>query len=174
MVELISPSKDVEGMHPHNSGLLAAGRPRFVPSTAEAVIELLRFHDVKLAGARALVIGRSAVVGRPAAALLLNEDATVTVAHSKTPNLLVHTRAANIVVVAVGRPGFITGGMLNKRAVVVDAGINVTPSGITGDVDVESVSGVADALSPVPGGLGAVTTSLMLRNVVTAAEAQTA
>jgi methylenetetrahydrofolate dehydrogenase (NADP+) / methenyltetrahydrofolate cyclohydrolase len=173
MVELIAPSKDVEGVHPYNAGLLAAGRPRFVPSTAEGIVELLKFHEVKLRGARAAVIGRSGVVGRPAAALLLNEDATVTVAHSKTPDLPMLTRGASIVIVAVGKAGFLTGDMLAKGATVIDAGINVTPSGITGDADVVSVSSVAGALSPVPGGLGAVTTALLLRNVVTAAEATT-
>ena len=174
MVELIAPSKDVEGVHPHNAGLLVAGRPRYVPSTAEGIVELLKFHEIKLRGARAVVVGRSGVVGRPAAALLLNEDATVTIAHSKTPDVASLTRAASIVIVAVGKPGFLKGKMLAKGSTVIDAGINVTPSGITGDVEVESVSAVADALSPVPGGLGAVTTALMLRNVVSAAEAQTA
>lgn len=174
MVELIAPSKDVEGVHPNNAGLLAAGRPRFVPSTAEGIVELLKFHGVKLRGTRAVVVGRSGVVGRPAAALLLNEDATVTIAHSKTPNVGTLTKDAEIVVVAVGKPKFLTGAMVGKGATVIDAGINVTPSGITGDADVESISAVAGALSPVPGGLGAVTTALMLRNVVSAAEAQTA
>lgn len=171
-VELILPSKDVEGMHPYNAGLLAAGRPRFVPSTADAVVELLKFHEVPLSGARAVVIGRSGVVGRPAAALLLGENATVTIAHSRTPDVAGLTRGADIVVVAVGRAGFLTGAMLRTGATVIDAGINVTPSGIVGDVDLESVSSVAGALSPVPGGLGAVTTALLLRNVVTAAEQQ--
>lgn len=173
MVELIAPSKDVEGVHPHNAGLLAAGRPRYVPSTAEGIVELLKFHEIPLRGARAVVVGRSGVVGRPAAALLLNEDATVTIAHSKTADVASLTRGASIVVVAVGKPGFLTGKMLGKGATVIDAGINVTPSGISGDADVETVSAVAGALSPVPGGLGAVTTALMLRNVVSAAEAQT-
>ena len=172
-VEGIPPAKDVEGVHPYNAGLLAAGRPRFVPSTAEGIVALLRFHGVPLRGARAVVIGRSGVVGRPAAALLLGEDATVTVAHSRTPDVAALTRAAEIVVVAVGHAGFLTGGMLSSGATVIDAGINVTPGGITGDVDVSSVSAVAGALSPVPGGLGAVTTALLLRNVVTAAEEQT-
>ena len=171
-VEQIAPEKDIEGMHPKNAGLLAAGHPRFVPSTAEAVIELLRFHGVNMRGAKATVVGRSPVVGKPAAALLLREDATVTIANSKTPDVGAMTRAASIVVVAVGRAGFLTGDMLSPGATVIDAGINVTPSGIVGDVDVASVSAVADALSPVPGGLGAVTTALMLRNVVTAAEEQ--
>ena len=174
MVELIAASKDVEGVHPHNAGLLAAGRPRYVPSTAEGIVELLKFHEIKLSGARAVVVGRSGVVGRPAAALLLNEDATVTIAHSKTPNIATLTKSASIVVVGVGKPKFLTGAMVAKGATVIDAGINVTPSGITGDADVESLSPVAGALSPVPGGLGAVTTALMLRNVVSAAEAQTA
>jgi methylenetetrahydrofolate dehydrogenase (NADP+)/methenyltetrahydrofolate cyclohydrolase len=170
LMELISPVKDVEGLHPYSAGLLTMSRPRFVPSTAEAIVELLKFHAVRLRGQRAVVIGRSSVVGRPTAALLLNEDATVTIAHSKTPDTRVLTRAASIVVVAVGKPGFLTGDMLSPGATVIDAGINVTPSGITGDVDVESVSGVAIALSPVPGGVGAVTTALLLRNVVSAAE----
>jgi len=172
LVELLPPAKDVEGVHPYNAGLLAAGRPHFVPSTAEGIVELLKFHEVPLRGAHAVVVGRSGVVGRPAAALLLNEDATVTIAHSKTADIPALTRAAAIVIVAVGRERFLTGAMLSPGATVIDAGINVTPSGITGDVDVESVSPVAAALSPVPGGLGAVTTALLLRNVVTAAEEQ--
>jgi methylenetetrahydrofolate dehydrogenase (NADP+) / methenyltetrahydrofolate cyclohydrolase len=171
-VEQIAPEKDIEGVHPKNAGLLAAGHPRFVPSTAEAVIEMLRFHGIVMRGAKATVVGRSPVVGKPAAALLLREDATVTIAHSKTPDVGALTRASSIVVVAVGRAGFLTGDMLSPGTTVIDAGINVTPTGIVGDVDVESVSRVADALSPVPGGLGAVTTALMLRNVVTAAEEQ--
>jgi methylenetetrahydrofolate dehydrogenase (NADP+)/methenyltetrahydrofolate cyclohydrolase len=171
-VEHIAPAKDVEGVHPRNAGLLAAGRPHFVPSTAEGIVELLKFHDVPLRGARAVVVGRSGVVGRPAAALLMKEDATVTIAHSKTPDIPALTRTASIVVVAIGKPGFLTGDMLSKGTTVIDAGINVTPTGISGDVDVESVTAVAGALSPVPGGLGAVTTALLLRNVVTAAEQQ--
>ena len=172
LVEAIAPAKDVEGVHPRSAGLLAAGRPHFIPSTAEGVVELLKFHGVPLRGARAVVIGRSPVVGRPAASLLLKEDATVAIAHSKTSDLPALTRAASVVVVAIGKPGFLTGDMLSPGVTVIDAGINVTPSGITGDVDVESVSGIAAALSPVPGGLGAVTTALLLRNVVTAAEEQ--
>ena len=172
IVDHIVPAKDVEGMNPFNVGLLADGRPRFVPSTAEAVVELLKFHGVALRGARAAVIGRSTVVGRPAAYLLLKEDATVTIAHSETPDVRAVTKDATIVVVAVGRAGFLKGDMLAPGATVIDAGINVTPQGIVGDVDVESVSPVAAALSPVPGGLGSVTTELLLRNVITAAERQ--
>jgi methylenetetrahydrofolate dehydrogenase (NADP+)/methenyltetrahydrofolate cyclohydrolase len=172
LVEAIAPVKDVEGVHPRNAGLLAAGRPHFVPSTAEGIVELLKFHGIPLRGQHAVVVGRSPVVGRPTASLLLKEDATVAIAHSKTSDLPALTRAASVVVVAVGKAGFVTGDMLSPGVTVIDAGINVTPSGIAGDVNVESVAGVAGALSPVPGGVGAVTTSLLLRNVVTAAEQQ--
>jgi methylenetetrahydrofolate dehydrogenase (NADP+)/methenyltetrahydrofolate cyclohydrolase len=127
---------------------------------------------VTLRGARAAVVGRSTVVGRPAAYLLLKEDATVTIAHSHTPDIGAITREASVVVVGVGRVGFLRGDMISPGATVIDAGINVTPKGIVGDVDVESVSPIAAALSPVPGGLGAVTTELLLRNVLTAAERQ--
>ena len=172
IVDHIVPAKDVEGMNPFNVGLLADGRPRFVPSTAEAVVELLKFHGVALRGVRATVLGRSTTVGRPAAYLLLKEDATVTIAHSQTPDIGAVTRDASVVVVGVGRAGFLKGEMLTRGATVIDAGINVTPNGVVGDVDVASVSPIAAALSPVPGGLGAVTTELLLRNVLTAAERQ--
>jgi methylenetetrahydrofolate dehydrogenase (NADP+) / methenyltetrahydrofolate cyclohydrolase len=172
IVDHIVPAKDVEGMNPYNVGLLADGRPRFVPSTAEAVVELLKFHGVALRGARAAVIGRSTVIGRPAAYLLLKEDATVTIAHSRTPDVRAVTKDSSIVVVGVGRAGFLRGDMISPGTTVIDAGINVTPKGVVGDVDAESISPVAAALSPVPGGLGAVTTELLLRNVLTATERQ--
>jgi methylenetetrahydrofolate dehydrogenase (NADP+)/methenyltetrahydrofolate cyclohydrolase len=172
IVDHIVPAKDVEGMNPFNVGLLADGRPRFVPSTAEAIVELLKFHGVTLRGARAAVVGRSTVIGRPAAYLLLKEDATVTIAHRQTPDVRAITKDASIVVVGVGRAAFLRGDMISPGATVIDAGINVTPKGVVGDVDVESVSPVAAALSPVPGGLGSVTTELLLRNVLTAAERQ--
>jgi methylenetetrahydrofolate dehydrogenase (NADP+) / methenyltetrahydrofolate cyclohydrolase len=174
LVDRIAPSKDVEGVNPHSVGLLFDGRPRFVPSTAEAIIELLKFHEIRLSGADVVVIGRSTVVGRPAAALLLNEDATVTIAHKRTSDVGGLTRRAAVIVVAVGRAGFLTGDMVAPGATVIDAGINMTPAGLAGDVDVDSVASVAGALSPVPGGVGTVTTALLLRNVLTAAETQTA
>ena len=174
LVDHISPEKDVEGVNPYSVGLLLDGRPRFVPSTAEAIVELLKFHEIKLAGTDVVVIGRSTVVGRPTAALLLNEDATVTVAHKRTSDVPATTRRAAVVVVAVGRAGFLTGDMIAPGATVIDAGINVTPSGIAGDVDADSVASVAGALSPVPGGVGAVTSALLLRNVLAAAETQAA
>ena len=157
-------------MSPYSAGLLAEGRPRFVPSTAEAIVALLKFYDVPLEGARATIVGRSTVVGRPVALLLLQEHATVTIAHTKTADVAAATRGAEIVVVAVGRAGFLRGEMISKGATIVDAGINVAPRGIVGDVDVASVSSVAGALTPVPGGVGAVTTEILLRNVITAAE----
>ncbi len=172
IVDHIVPAKDVEGMNPFNVGALADGRPRFVPSTAEAIVELLKFHGVTLRGARAAVIGRSTVIGRPAAYLLLKEDATVTIAHRQTRDIRAVTKESSIVVVGVGRAGFLRGDMISPGTMVIDAGINVTPQGIVGDVDVESVSPVAAGLSPVPGGLGAVTTELLLRNVLTATEHQ--
>jgi methylenetetrahydrofolate dehydrogenase (NADP+)/methenyltetrahydrofolate cyclohydrolase len=174
LVDHIATQKDVEGVNPYNVGLLLDGRPRFVPSTAEAIVELLKFHQVPLAGANVVVVGRSTVVGRPAAALLLNEDATVTVAHKRTSDVAALTRHATVVVVAVGRAGFLTRDMIAPGATVIDAGINMTPAGIAGDVDADSVASVAGALSPVPGGVGTVTTALLLRNVLTAAETQTA
>jgi len=173
LVDHIAPQKDVEGLNPYNVGLLLDGRPRFAPSTAEAIIELLKFHEIQLAGVDVVVVGRSTVVGRPAAALLLNEDATVTVAHKRTSDVAALTRRAAVVVVAVGRAGFLTGDMIAPGATVIDAGINMTPAGIAGDVDADSVASVAGALSPVPGGVGTVTTALLLRNVLTAAETQT-
>ena len=172
VVEAIPAAKDVEGMHPLNAGFLAGGRPRFVPTTAAAVIALLRHYAIRIEGSRVTVVGRSAVFGRPLASLLLLEHATVTVAHSQTPDLAVHTRTADIVAIGIGRAGALRGDMIAKGAVVIDAGINVTPDGIVGDADATSISQVAGAYSPVPGGLGAVTTALLLRNVVLAAEAQ--
>ncbi|MDP9245709.1 MAG: bifunctional 5,10-methylenetetrahydrofolate dehydrogenase/5,10-methenyltetrahydrofolate cyclohydrolase [Chloroflexota bacterium] len=173
VIDHIAIAKDVEGMHPFNMGFLADGRPRFVPSTAAAVVELLKFYDVPLEGAHAVIVGRSTVIGRPAAYLLLAENATVTIAHRRTKSLEKLTQMADIVVVGVGRPSFLTGAMVKPGATVIDAGINMTPNGLAGDVELESVAAVAGALSPVPGGLGAVTAALLLRNVLTATERQT-
>jgi methylenetetrahydrofolate dehydrogenase (NADP+)/methenyltetrahydrofolate cyclohydrolase len=170
VVEAIPPGKDVEGIHPLNAGLLASGRPRFVPTTAAAVIALLGHYHIALDGSRVTVVGRSPIFGRPLASLLLLAHATVTLTHSRTPDLAAHTRAADIVAIGVGNPGALRGDMIAEGAVVVDAGINVTPDGLVGDADAASVSRVAAAYSPVPGGLGAVTTALLLRNVVSAAE----
>ena len=172
VIDHIAIAKDVEGMHPFNMGFLADGRPRFVPSTADAVVELLKFYEVPLEGAHAVIIGRSTVIGRPAAYLLLAENATVSIAHRRTVALEGLTQLADIIVVGVGRPDFLTGAMVKPGATVIDAGINMTPTGLAGDVELASVASVAGALSPVPGGLGAVTAALLLRNVLTATERQ--
>jgi methylenetetrahydrofolate dehydrogenase (NADP+)/methenyltetrahydrofolate cyclohydrolase len=172
---LIAPYKDVDGANPESLGTLVAGLrgkdvPAFAPATAEAVVRLLDAHDVPLAGRRVAVVGRSTVVGKPLAHLLLDRDATVTVCHSKTADLAAVTRTADVVVAAAGRPGLITAAHLAPGAVVVDVGTNPTPDGgLTGDVDAESVRGVAAGLSPVPGGVGPVTTALLLHNTARAA-----
>ena len=171
VMERVDPRKDVEGLHPYNAGRLASEKPTFIPYTAEAILLLLREGGVRLHGARAVVVGRSVVVGRPASLLLMYENATVTLAHRGTHDLAALTREAEILVVATGRPGLITAQMVRPGAVVVDAGVNATPDGIVGDVDFEAVSLVASAITPVPGGVGSLTTMLLLRNVVKAAEA---
>ena len=172
VIDHIAIAKDVEGMHPFNMGFLADGRPRFVPSTADAVVALLKFYEVPLEGTHAVIIGRSTVIGRPAAYLLLAENATVSIAHRRTTALERLTQVADIIVVGIGKPAFLTGSMVKPGATVIDAGINMTPNGLAGDVELESVAAVAGALSPVPGGLGAVTAALLLRNVLTATERQ--
>ena len=141
-------------------------------STAQAAIEILKRSGVELAGKRVVVVGRSNVVGKPVALLLLREHATVTVCHSRTPDLAARTRTADIVVVAAGRPGLITGSMIKRGAVVVDVGINVVGDKLVGDVDAASVSPVAAALTPVPGGVGPVTNALLMTHLVRAAELQ--
>lgn len=170
VMEQVDPAKDVEGLHPYNAGRLANGKPTFVPFTAEACLLLLRESGVRIEGARAVVVGRSIVVGRPASLLLMFDHATVTLAHRGTHALAALTREAEILVVAVGRPRLVTADMVRPGAVVVDAGINATPEGVLGDVDFEAVSHVASAITPVPGGVGSLTTMLLLRNAVKAAE----
>jgi methylenetetrahydrofolate dehydrogenase (NADP+)/methenyltetrahydrofolate cyclohydrolase len=166
----IAPGKDVDGANPLSLGRLAAGLPAFAPATAEAVVSLLDAHGIGLAGRTVAVVGRSTVVGKPLAHLLLDRDATVTVCHSRTADLAAVTRTADIVVAAAGRAGLITAGHLAPGAVVVDVGTNPTEDGgLTGDVDADSVRGRAAALSPVPGGVGPVTTALLLQHTALAA-----
>jgi len=171
LVEAIDPRKDIDGAHPFNQGLLAVGKPAFAPATAAAVLEILRESPAPpLRGARIAMIGRSAVVGRPAAALLTAADATVTICHSRTRNLAGITLVSDIIVVAVGKPGFLTGDLVAPGAVIIDVGTNVVDGHLAGDVDFESVAAVAGAVTPVPGGVGPVTTAILLRNIVMAAE----
>lgn len=167
--------KDVDGIHPISAGLLAQGRSALVPNTPAGGMELLRRYGIELAGRRAAVVGRSAVVGRPMAALLLHANATVTICHSRTRDLGAVLRECEVVAVATGRPGLVTGAMLRPGAVVVDFGVNVQPEGgIVGDVDFASAVEVAGAITPVPGGTGPVTNVMLLRNVLTAARRLTA
>ncbi|MFC8530379.1 bifunctional 5,10-methylenetetrahydrofolate dehydrogenase/5,10-methenyltetrahydrofolate cyclohydrolase [Nocardia sp. NPDC057227] len=167
----IGADKDVDGVSPLSLGLLAANTPVFAPATAEAVVVLLKQHGIELTGRHVAVVGRSNVVGKPLAQLLLAENATVTVAHSRTADLAAVTSAADIVVAAAGRAGLIRAEHVREGAVVIDVGTNEGPDGsIVGDVDADSVRGRAAALSPVPGGVGPVTTALLMRHVVRAAE----
>src|SRR6187402_247648 len=174
VVDAIDPAKDIDGIHPLNAGLLRLGYDGFLPATAHAAVEILRRSGIEIAGQDALVIGRSAVVGMPAAFLLVKEDATVTVAHSRTRDLAAKIGRADIVVVAAGRPGLVSGDMLKKGAVVVDVGINVVDGHIRGDVDFESARRVAAAITPVPGGVGPLTNALLLTHLVRTAERQAA
>ncbi len=167
----ISADKDVDGVSPLSLGLLAAGLDGFVPATSEAVVELLKHHEIPLRGKLVAVVGRSNIVGKPLAQLLLAEDATVTVCHSRTADLAAVTSTADVVVAAAGRAGLVTGKHVREGAIVIDVGTNEAPDGgIVGDVEADSVRGKAAALSPVPGGVGPVTTALLMRHVVAAAE----
>jgi len=172
VLDTLDPAKDVDGIHPRNAGLLALGYDGFLPTTAQAAVEILHRSGVPLAGRHAVVIGRSNVVGKPVANLLLRDDATVTVCHSKTPDLERYTREADVIIVAAGRPGIVDGPMVKPGAVVVDVGINVVGDRLTGDVDFDTVKTVASAITPVPGGVGPVTNALLLTHVMTAARAQ--
>jgi methylenetetrahydrofolate dehydrogenase (NADP+)/methenyltetrahydrofolate cyclohydrolase len=172
VIEAIDPAKDIDGIHPLNAGLLRLGYDGFLPATAHAAVEILRRSGIEIAGRDAVVVGRSAVVGMPAAFLLVKEDATVTVCHSRTRDLAGHVRRADLVVAAAGRPGLITGAMLKPGAVVVDIGINLVDGRIVGDVDFGSAVGVASAITPVPGGVGPLTNALLLTHLMRAAERQ--
>ncbi|GLX08702.1 bifunctional 5,10-methylenetetrahydrofolate dehydrogenase/5,10-methenyltetrahydrofolate cyclohydrolase [Microbispora sp. NBRC 16548] len=166
----IAFEKDVDGANPLSLGRLAAGLPAFAPATAEAVVAILDHHEVDLVGSHVAVVGRSTVVGKPAAHLLLDRNATVTVCHSRTRELAAVTSAADVVVAAVGRAGLITAEHVRAGAVVVDVGTNPTEDGgLVGDVDAVAVADKAGALTPVPGGVGPVTTALLLRHTVNAA-----
>ena len=170
LVELIDPAKDVDGATPTNAGRLARGEPAFVPATALAVIAILEAYDVAVAGRRAVIVGRSAVVGRPVASLLLARDATVVVCHRATRHLARETRRGELLIAAAGSPELIGPEMVNRSAVVVDCGINAVEGRIVGDVAYESVAPVVQAITPVPGGIGPVTPMMVLRQTVEAAE----
>ena len=193
VLDAIDPRKDVDGLHPENAGLLHQGRPRFVPCTPAGILALLDHYEVPLAGARAVILGRSGLVGRPLAALLTARDATVTLCHSRTRDLAGVCREADLLVAAIGRPGFVTAEYVREGATVVDVGINRLDSlesapanlrrservrgafaekgrALVGDVDFDDVSRVAGRLTPVPGGVGPLTVAALLANTVAAAE----
>jgi methylenetetrahydrofolate dehydrogenase (NADP+)/methenyltetrahydrofolate cyclohydrolase len=167
----VSPAKDVDGFHAVNLGALLQGRPGFVPGTPAGVMRLLDHAGVPLAGRRAVIVGRSNIVGKPLALLLLQKDATVTICHSKTADLAAQTRQADILVAAVGRSKLITADMVKAGACVIDVGVNRTAEGkLTGDVDFAAVKEIAGSITPVPGGVGPMTVAMLIANTVRAAE----
>ncbi len=167
----IAPAKDADGFHAESLGALVQGRPGFVPGTPAGVMALLEHAGVPLAGRHAVIVGRSTVVGKPAALLLLQKDATVTICHSRTPDLAAVTRQADILVAAVGRAKLITADMVKSGACVIDVGINRSVDGkLVGDVDFDTVKDVAGWITPVPGGVGPMTVAILLVNTVKAAE----
>jgi methylenetetrahydrofolate dehydrogenase (NADP+)/methenyltetrahydrofolate cyclohydrolase len=170
--ETIAPAKDVDGLTPISVGLLVKGRPGLRPCTPQGIIELLRRYDVQLEGAEAVVVGRSDLVGKPVSALLLAAHATVTICHSRTRDLAVVCRRADVLVAAVGRAGLVRGDWVKEGAVVVDVGTNRTDAGVVGDVEFEPARERARLITPVPGGVGPMTIAMLLRNTLAAARAQ--
>ena len=176
VLQKVLPSKDVDGFHPYNMGKLWSGSGSLVPATPKGIIRLLE-SVVDLSGKHAVIVGRSNIVGKPVAGLLLSKNATVTICHSKTTGLGDHTRRADILIAAVGKPGFITRDMVKPGAVVIDVGINRVPDSskkkgyrLVGDVDFENVQHVASHITPVPGGVGPMTIAMLLENTLIAAK----
>lgn len=183
VLDLVDANKDVDAFHPHNVGLISQGRPRFLPCTPHGVMQLLKRYQLKTSGKHVCIIGRSDIVGKPMMLMLAQKDiglgpdyanATVTLCHSRTADLPSIVRTADIVIAAIGSPKFVTGEMLKPRAVVVDVGINRTADGLVGDVDFESARQVASFITPVPGGVGPLTVTMLLENTLAAARQQAA
>jgi methylenetetrahydrofolate dehydrogenase (NADP+)/methenyltetrahydrofolate cyclohydrolase len=174
--EAVNPMKDVDAFHPENVGRIVQGRPRFMPCTPYGVQQMLLRNNIPIAGANVVVVGRSDIVGKPMAILLMQRgkggDATVTVCHSRTRDLPAVTRAADILIVAIGRAKFITADMVKPGAVVIDVGMNRLETGLAGDVDFQAVKEVAGHITPVPGGVGLLTVTMLLHNTLTAARLQ--
>jgi len=170
VIGAISPDKDVDGYHPENMGRLFSGKPRFSSCTPTGIMTLLAEYQIPVAGARAVIAGRSIDVGRPMAALLLNADATVTICHSKTKDIGDELKRADILVSAVGRPHFITAEMVKPGAVVIDVGINQLDGKLVGDVNFEAVKEIASAITPVPGGVGPMTIATLMENTFRSAQ----
>jgi len=172
LIERLSPEKDIDGLTSKNIGLASAGKGGFWPCTPRACMAILEHYNIPLAGKEVVVVGRSQVVGKPVALLLLEKHATVTLCHSKTADLEAHLKRADIVIAAVGRAHVITGDMLKEGAVVIDVGINDLDGKTVGDVDYESALPVVSAITPVPGGVGSVTTTMLLENIYEAYHAR--
>ncbi len=174
ILDAILPSKDVDGFHPENVGRMFQGRPRFLPCTPHGVMKMLEHEQVATAGAHAVIIGRSEIVGKPMGALLIQRgaDATVTTCHSRTTDIAAITKQADILVAAVGIPEFVKGEMIKPGAVVIDVGINRVNDRLVGDVEFESAAAMASAITPVPGGVGPMTIAMLLRNTLVAAQQQ--
>lgn len=174
VLDVVTPLKDVDCFHPENVGLMVQGRPRFLPCTPYGVQQLLLTSGTQVAGAHAVVLGRSEIVGKPMAMMLLQRgetaNATVTVCHSRTEGLAEITRQADIIVAAIGKPRFVTADMVKPGAVIIDVGINRVDNKLVGDVDYEAVAEVASAITPVPGGAGPMTIAMLLQNTLTAAQ----
>ncbi len=173
VIEAIAPEKDIDGIHPFNAGCLYLGRPTLVPGTPLGVMRMLDEYEIPLKGARAVVVGRSAIVGKPMAHLLLQRHATVTICHSRTEDLRRHTLDADVLVAAVGRKHMISADMVKPGAVVIDVGMNRTDEGLFGDVDPAAAEHAA-FMTPVPGGVGPMTIAMVMKNTVTAARARRA
>jgi methylenetetrahydrofolate dehydrogenase (NADP+)/methenyltetrahydrofolate cyclohydrolase len=171
ILDAIAPEKDVDGFRPENAGALVQGKPRFIPCTPYGVMKFFESENLGLAGKDAVVVGRSNIVGKPMALLLMRAGATVTVCHSKTRDLASHCRRADILVAAVGKPAMISADMIKPGAVVIDVGINRLPDGkLCGDVDFEGAKGKAAFITPVPGGVGPMTITMLLANTLESAE----
>lgn len=169
VIDAICPEKDVDGFSPVNTGNLLAGKPCFAPCTPAGVVEMLKHEGIEISGKHCVIVGRSNIVGKPAALLMLQENATVTVCHSRTKDLAEQVRRADIVIAAIGKAGFITADMVKEGAVVVDVGINRLENGkITGDVDFEAVKEKASYITPVPGGVGPMTITMLMKNTLRA------
>lgn len=166
--ENIDPKKDIDGFHPINLGNLFLNRPNFVPCTPKGILRLLKHYEISIEGKNVVVIGRSNIVGKPTAALFLHENATVTLCHSKTEDLEMYTKQADILIVAVGRPNFITKDMIKEGAIIIDAGTTKVNNKLTGDVDFDDVYDKVEKITPVPGGVGPMTIAMLLENTLEA------
>lgn len=167
VIDAISPEKDVDGFSPVSTGNLVAGKPCFAPCTPAGVVEMLKYEGIEISGKHCVIVGRSNIVGKPAALLMLQNNATVTICHSRTKDLSEEVKRADIVIAAIGKPGFITEDMVKEGAVVIDVGINRLPTGkLTGDVNFENVKEKASYITPVPGGVGPMTITMLMKNTL--------